>query len=152
MIDDATAVRCFLSIWAEPTDDEVDFWLMALQPLGNNLQNGLMRAVRICKDKPLPREVMAANGFGPVGSTIREVVSAIAEQYGLTVQDICGPSKAHGVSHPRQHIMNELIQMGFSTTRIGRFLNRDHSTVVYGAAAHRERMARWQSLSVGVLR
>lgn len=149
MIDDATAIRCFLRLWGDPTDEDVAFWLEALEPLGNDIQGGLMRAVRVCKDKPKPALVLEISGKGPKGTSIAKAARSIAEQYGLTLEDICGPSRIQSIAHPRQHIMDELIGMGFSTPRIGRLLKRDHSTVIYGAAAHRERRARQQSLSKG---
>lgn len=149
MIDDATAIRCFLRYWstqngieAEPTDGDVAFWAEALEPLGDDIQGGLMRAVRACKHQPSVREILRISGAVDPGSTMRVVAEGVAEMYGLSMDDIAGPETKRSVSIARQHVMFELVRAGFSTSEVGRLVNRDHTTVTHGNKAHKERMAK----------
>lgn len=142
MTDNATSIRAFLRLWGDPTDEDVAFWEDALEPLGDDLRGGLLRAARMCKTAPLPSDVLGINGLGPSGVAMHTVARAMAEQYGMTLDDLSGSSRISSVSHARQHIMAELVEAGFSTPRIGHMLNRDHSTVIHGAKAHRERVER----------
>jgi len=66
----------------------------------------------------------------------------VADEYNVTTEAILGPSKRLKVCAARQAAMHRLYALGWlSTAQVGRFLNRDHSTVVYGLKAHRARMA-----------
>lgn len=88
-------------------------------------------------------------GMFPPGSTPRDrtkaLIRLIAEDYGLTLEDILGPDRRQRIAHPRQHVMWSLRRMGFSYPHIGQILGRDHSTVVAGVRRHEERMARQRS-------
>jgi chromosomal replication initiator protein len=57
-------------------------------------------------------------------------IAAIAEPYYYTVEDILGPSRFKRLVYVRRLCVSMLRQKGYSTTEIGRIMNRDHSTIV----------------------
>ncbi|MCJ8138590.1 helix-turn-helix domain-containing protein [Falsirhodobacter halotolerans] len=67
----------------------------------------------------------------------------VAEAYGISPAELLGEDRSRHLSHPRQHLY-ALAQerLGWSTTRIGAAVGRDHSTVHYGIRRARERIAR----------
>jgi hypothetical protein len=58
-------------------------------------------------------------------------VSAIAQQHGYTVRDILGPSRRKHLVHVRRLCILMLRRKGYSTSEIGRVLDRDHTTIVH---------------------
>ena len=58
----------------------------------------------------------------------------IAEQYGITIDDLTSKKRNREIAMPRQIAMYMCREMiGLSTTAIGRsFGNRDHTTVMHG--------------------
>ncbi len=76
-----------------------------------------------------------------VASPITKIIMAVADEYGVPAYQISGPSRAAVYAVPRQEVMRRALDAGYSSTRIGRALNRDHTTVIYGAARARERAA-----------
>ena len=74
-------------------------------------------------------------------SFMASVAREVAEKHRLTLDDLRGPSRKRPVAWARQEFMCEALGLGRSTTAVGRFLNRHHSTVIFGARRHRERMA-----------
>ena len=62
------------------------------------------------------------------------ISAAVADYYGITVEDLTGPSRSRRVSRPRQLAMYlSREETDASLPRIGRALgNRDHTTVMYG--------------------
>lgn len=72
-------------------------------------------------------------------------LSTMAESFclihGLHIGELRGPGRARDVSWPRQQFMAEAHATGFySLPRIGNFLNRDHTTILHGIRAYRDRM------------
>jgi ATPase involved in DNA replication initiation len=61
----------------------------------------------------------------------RETVDRIARLHDVAPEDITGPSRAPALCEARRCVMRELRDKGWSTTRIGQLLNRDHSTIVH---------------------
>lgn len=61
-----------------------------------------------------------------------QIIARIAALHDVDVEDITGPSRVRHVCEARWAVMRELRAAGKSTPRIGRLLNRDHSTVVHG--------------------
>lgn len=57
-------------------------------------------------------------------------IAAIAEPYYYTVEDILGPSRFKRLVYVRRLCVSMLRQKGYSTTEIGRIMNRGHSTIV----------------------
>lgn len=57
-------------------------------------------------------------------------IAEIAEAHCLTVEDILGPSRFKYLVNVRRKCIYMLRDKGYSTTEIGRIMNRDHSTIV----------------------
>lgn len=65
--------------------------------------------------------------------TMRSIVADVARKYGLTVEALRGPSRIRSVSWPRQEAMWRMINTKrYSLPQVGRFFNRDHTTVLHG--------------------
>ena len=81
----------------------------------------------------------------------RQIVTRVADENGVRVADLLGPSHARRVSWPRQAAYVQLRDRGLSYPQIGRIMGRDHTSVLSGERAHRARaaalflciMARW---------
>jgi chromosomal replication initiation ATPase DnaA len=71
------------------------------------------------------------------------MAAEIASVYGLTVEDFKSPCRKRGVVWPRQEFMLAAQREGFSLPQIGRFLNRDHTTILWGIAQAKRREKRW---------
>jgi chromosomal replication initiation ATPase DnaA len=78
--------------------------------------------------------------------SMASIAAIIAAKYELTVQELRGPGRFKYAAHPRQEAMWTMRQVKladgshrFSTTQIGRYFNRDHSTVVHGCSAYAAR-------------
>lgn len=64
----------------------------------------------------------------------------IAVLHGLTLAEINDPAAERRYARTRQHVMHALMATGrYSSTSVGRLLNRDHSTVLHGVRAHERR-------------
>lgn len=60
-----------------------------------------------------------------------EEIAQIAYKYGYTAQDIIGKRKFKRLVMVRRECAVMLRAKGYSTTQIGRIMNRDHSTIVH---------------------
>lgn len=58
-------------------------------------------------------------------------IEHLAEGYGYTVEDMLGKSRFKRVVAVRRLCVLMLREKGYSTTEIGRIMNRDHSTIVH---------------------
>lgn len=67
------------------------------------------------------------------GTPISDVVKLVAAEFGIQPKDIIGHRRHHTVSVPR-HIVNWLAykHSRMSLPAIGRHLDRDHTTILYG--------------------
>lgn len=77
-------------------------------------------------------------GFGATDVTIMDVLRKTAHYYGLTVKTLTTRSRTEGVLRPRQVaalICCEWLDVSYS--QIGRYMNRDHTTVLYSEAQAR---------------
>jgi len=78
--------------------------------------------------------------ISPPRSDWKADLRALADFYGLTVEDITGKSRTKRIIPARHHAMAVLRQRGWSYPEIGRKLGgRDHSTVIHGIKNHYER-------------
>ncbi|MDB6454724.1 helix-turn-helix domain-containing protein [Falsirhodobacter sp. 20TX0035] len=67
----------------------------------------------------------------------------IAEAHGINRCELLGTRRHPRVVHPRQELcLRAQERFGWSTTRIGQMVNRDHSTVVHSIQQARARIAR----------
>jgi chromosomal replication initiator protein len=58
-------------------------------------------------------------------------IEHLAEGYGYTVADILGQKRHRHLVFVRNLCVFMLRNKGYSTTEIGRIMNRDHSTIVH---------------------
>lgn len=64
---------------------------------------------------------------------MRKVVLKVSEDSGVPLEDIMGDSKVPHIARARQFAMFTCIENGASSTAVGKFFNRDHTTVLYAA-------------------
>lgn len=57
-------------------------------------------------------------------------IGEIAYKYGFTVEDMIGTRRFKKMVAVRRECIGMLRAKGYSTTEIGRIMNRDHSTIV----------------------
>lgn len=77
--------------------------------------------------------------FGPV---VGELAAAVAAEYAITLDDLRGPSARREYAWPRHELMRRALASGATASHVGRYLNRDHTTVLYGAQRARLRIQR----------
>lgn len=61
-----------------------------------------------------------------------DIIAQVAAERRLTRADLTGPSKLRYICEARWEAMRRLRERGVSKSTIGRLLNRDHTTVIYG--------------------
>lgn len=85
---------------------------------------------------------------------IADIQSAVAEAFGVTVDQLRGPSRDRRRAWPRQAAFLICRESGAHTyAAIGRrFGDRDHATVLYGVDAAQVRMAYVREFAAGVAR
>lgn len=67
------------------------------------------------------------------GSTIMELVAEMSQVYRVTIGEIMGKTRRHRVALARHAVFYLASKrLKYSTVRIGREMNRDHSTVING--------------------
>lgn len=74
--------------------------------------------------------------------TLPDILAKVVEMYGFSADLIRSGSHSRAIAWPRQHFMFLAIEGGYSTPRIGKFLGRDHSTVIYGARTYKARVGK----------
>lgn len=62
---------------------------------------------------------------------IHAAIDAIAQEFDYTVEDIIGKSRLKHLVAVRRLCLMMLRKRGYSTTEIGRLINRNHSTIVH---------------------
>lgn len=71
--------------------------------------------------------------------TEKQRIQIITRAAGYTKVQICSPSRKAPLVRARQSVMAYLKDdLGYSYPVIGRYLNRDHTTVLHGVRKHRE--------------
>jgi hypothetical protein len=90
-----------------------------------------------------PREPLR---FAPVtpGDDTRVVILGVANEHGLTMAQMVGPSTRQRYVLPRQKAMAEVCRLrpDLSLQQIGKFFSRrHHTTVLHGIRQHQARMA-----------
>jgi chromosomal replication initiator protein len=73
--------------------------------------------------------------FDSRGMTPRQAnmiaMNDIAKEYDYTAEDIIGKNRSRKLVEIRRKCAVMLREKGYSTTEIGRIMNRDHSTIVH---------------------
>jgi len=64
--------------------------------------------------------------------TATQIIADAAILYGVSESDIVGPRRFKRIVEARWAVMASLDHMGWTTTRIGKRLNRDHTTILHG--------------------
>lgn len=67
-----------------------------------------------------------------------------AQAYGVSERDITGPGRTRHVCQARYAVMSALDDCGWSSVRIGKLLNRDHTTVLHGLNRLTKRAPKWR--------
>lgn len=75
------------------------------------------------------------------GKVAREILRDVARYSGVKSSDILGPVSAGKVVRARQIFMLACSEAGLKSVEIGRFLARDHSTVLHGIKVEKARRA-----------
>ncbi len=80
---------------------------------------------------------------GPANESWREITRRVAEQHGLTLDDMFSRSRSREIVWPRQQAWAEIYATGrFSYPRIAElFGGFDHTSVMHGLKQHRARQA-----------
>lgn len=77
----------------------------------------------------------------PHTPTMPEIARMVADVRGVTLPDLLSESRKHQFAHARQEAMWLMRRAGRTTTQVGRFFGRDHSTVTHAEQAHEGRLA-----------
>ncbi|MFZ5667945.1 MAG: helix-turn-helix domain-containing protein [Pseudomonadota bacterium] len=84
----------------------------------------------------------------PTPTTMREIAAQVAAEHGLSVGDLTGRSRLAHFVDARHEAMWRIRQVrrpdgraAYTTTPIGRFFGRDHSTVIHACRRHEARLA-----------
>lgn len=78
----------------------------------------------------------------PVRPSMAHVAKEVAERHGITVADLKGRSQYRDVCRARHECMSIMKTLaGRSYSEIGRFLGRDHASVIHGVRVHAARQA-----------
>jgi len=68
-------------------------------------------------------------------ASVKEIKRAVAKKFGVTVADLEGKCRRREFALPRQIAMalayRRLRKRGYSTVMIGKYFNRDHTTVLH---------------------
>jgi chromosomal replication initiation ATPase DnaA len=71
------------------------------------------------------------------------LASEIAQMRGVPAREIMSRNRSLRAAWARQELMYKLVRVyGFSHSRVGRILGRDHSSVINGVRAHADRAKR----------
>ena len=73
---------------------------------------------------------------------IADIAASVANRHWVSEADLTGADRSREVARARQECYALAIAAGRSTPAIGRYFNRDHSTVIYGARAYRARLTK----------
>lgn len=130
-------IEAFLAIFGTPTEAELLLWGAVLAPIDD--LPGLFSAwLQSTEKKPHPHALLGYYAHRRAAGPMLHLAEKVAAEGGLTVAEILVQDRRRPVSLVRDRIMGELRQAGYSTPEIGRFLKRDHTTVMAG-------IARWAS-------
>lgn len=111
--------------------------------------------VRSMPKQPEPTEDQVAEALKPKQIVIEErphsdprvnILRQCAKEYGCTVNEIMGACRMKNVILARRKAMWMLNQRGtMSLAAIGRFLNKDHSTVIHALKKHEKSLAQGEA-------
>lgn len=70
-----------------------------------------------------------------------EINAGVATKHGIEPDEMRGSNRLRAFAHPRQEAFSVARKYGYSFPQIGRFYDRDHTTVLYGVQEHEKRAA-----------
>ena len=71
----------------------------------------------------------------------REILKQVAEEFDISVQDLLSKNRERRYSWPRGlAYLRIYCETSMSYPQIGRLMNRDHTTIIYGVKATRQRI------------
>lgn len=77
----------------------------------------------------------------PDGRSVHDIMQDVCSQHGISMVDLIGPKRNKKFVRARQHAMWLCHRhTPFSTVRLGKFFQRDHTTVLHAIQAHEKRM------------
>ena len=89
-------------------------------------------------------------GSGPIGmdmDKMLEITQNVADRHHMDVGVIFGPRRYAEASRARRAVYYRLFMGGVGVAEIGRFLNKDHSSVIRGIQRYREDEERRERLA-----
>lgn len=92
--------------------------------------------------------------LGTMPPAARAVILEIAALRGVDPLKIVNPCRVKKVYRARMEVAERLSQRGYSTTRIGRILNHDHTTIVFylrGLTGKKPTPRKWRAPRVRTL-
>lgn len=99
---------------------------------------------------------MRSQVAGVIDGSEETIVADICAEYCVSRVEIMGRGRPERIAHARQMLMAILVELGFTSVQVGRYLRRDHGTVLHGARAVADRIAshprdreRWERLLAG---
>ena len=134
-------LAAFLSCYGLPTTAEIDLWEDALANAPGDLRAALAAWLRAGDQKPKPIDIlniMLADRRTPIN--MRRIALDVAAAHSITWEEIMGAKRDPHIAHPRQEAMFKMRKAGFSLGNIATFFGRHHTTILYGARAHKARL------------
>jgi chromosomal replication initiation ATPase DnaA len=98
-------------------------------------------AMRLLMDAMLQEGAsLAGDALG--GNSVDRIIAAVTFEFDVSLHDLFGPSRLQQIVKPRT-VAIALVRecLGWSTSRIGRLFNRDHTTVIDTLARYRDYLA-----------
>lgn len=93
-----------------------------------------IRQIR-AKPAPKPPRLAVVRRMNPTPnvnlSLLDDHLQIVAQDFGVSVAALAGPCRMAMLSRIRQEFCRRAVALGFSTTQIGRTLNRDHTSICY---------------------
>lgn len=83
---------------------------------------------------------VAESLYVDAAAKMRDIIAQVSRATGVSADAILGDSRVANIAAARQMVMSIAQRQGMSTTRIGKLLQRDHTTVMHGIAAHEKRV------------
>lgn len=72
--------------------------------------------------------------------SLKALAAEVCMEEDFTVEELRGRPRGWFYVWPRQYFMYlAIVRYGYTASAVGRFLNRDHSTVIHGVRAHTSR-------------
>jgi chromosomal replication initiation ATPase DnaA len=91
-------------------------------------------------EKPLNAGVLSL-WRGWVVQSMSGIADQVASSHRCTIDDLKGPDRFREVVWARQEAMWRMRKTGrFTYPQIGKFLNRDHATIIHGVRAYERRL------------